>query len=108
MPQWFLTLEMHFLCTVIIAQLVCIINTIHVMIILINELRNTGRKGLVYLMGYPILYRTISYHGTVSWGGYTRPLRKIWNGKFLVYVGVSHDVDYFPYQVTGKISKSSF
>ena len=45
---------------------------------------STGRKGLVYLVGYPIPYRTIPYHGTVSWGGHTRPLRKIWSGKLLV------------------------
>ena len=43
-----------------------------------------GRKGLVYLMGYPIPYRTIPYHGTVSGGGHTRPLIKIWDGILLV------------------------
>ena len=28
-----------------------------------------------------------------------------WSGKFLIYAGVSHNVDHFPYQVTNKIRK---
>ena len=34
---------------------------------------STGRKGVVYLVGYPIPYRTIPSHGTVS-GGVTPDL----------------------------------
>ena len=28
-----------------------------------------------------------------------------WSGKFLIYIGVSHNVDHFPYQVADKIRK---
>ena len=34
----------------------------------ISNTTSTGRKGVVYLMGYPIPYSPISYHGTVSRG----------------------------------------
>ena len=39
--------------------------------------RSTPRKGVVYLMGYLILYPLIPYHGTVSGGGNTRPLIQV-------------------------------
>ena len=38
---------------------------------------NTGRKDLVYLMKYPILYRIIFYYNTISRGNYIRLLIKI-------------------------------
>ena len=36
----------------------------------------TGRKGVVYLMGYLIPYPLISYHGTVSRGVIPDPLER--------------------------------
>ena len=49
---------------------------------------------MVYLMRYPILYRTILFHGTVSGEGHTRLLIKVWSRKLLVSF---HDMGNFWY-----------
>ena len=68
-----------------------------------------GRKDVIYLMKYLILYHiNVLYRpmGRYRGGSHQITSKDIkweitdimeWSGKFLVYAGVSHDVDCFPY-----------
>ena len=75
------------------------------------------RVGKVWYIWWDIPYHIISYRSMGRYRGESHQITSKdigweitnimkWCGKFLIYAGVSHNVDYFPYQVADKIRKS--